>query len=337
MSARFRSVLLLLVILAVVAITSWCTRRNEPAPYTRLQGFVFSTVYHVTYESPDNWQDTITALFAEVDHSLSMFNDTSIISRFNRNDTTCTANAHFRRVFETGQRISRLTDGAFDMTVAPIVNLWGFGFINRPDAPAQSIDSVMRYVGWQTVSLDSAGHLHKLHPETILDASSIAKGYAVDVIARFLDSQGIANYMVEIGGEVFVKGHNETGNPWAVGIAKPLEDAALQNELQTIVHIRNGGLATSGNYRNYYYKDGKRYAHTIDPHTGCPTQQDILSATVLAQDCMTADALATSFMVLGSEKAMTVLKADTTLRAFFILAGTGDEFSTLSYPDDWVK
>ena len=337
MSSRSKSVLLLVAILSVVAATSRCSRRNEPRDYSRLEGVVFGTFYHITYNDPSDWHDSVKVLLAEVDNSLSMFNERSIISRFNRNDSTCVADTHFRCVFETGQRVSRATGGAFDMTVAPIVNLWGFGFTNNPTVTPQAIDSSMQFVGWQKVSLDSTGHLRKQYPETILDASSIAKGYAVDAIAGFFDRHNIRDYMVEIGGEVVVRGLNPKGETWAVGISKPQEQTSYSSELQAIVHLPSGGIATSGNYRNFYYKDGKRYSHTVNPHTGYPVQQDILSATVLAPDCMTADAYATAFMVLGSSEAVNVLRTDSTLKAFFILAGEGEGFQTLSFPDDWVK
>jgi len=337
MSSRTKSVLLLGAILSIVAATSWCSRRNAPREYSRLEGVIFGTFYHITYNDRADWHDSVTVLLAEVDNSLSMFNKHSIISRFNRNDSSCVADSHFRHVFETGQHVSQATGGAFDMTVAPIVNLWGFGFTYNPTVTPQAIDSAMQFIGWQNVSLDSAGHLRKLHPETILDASSIAKGYAVDVIADFFNRHDIRDYMVEIGGEVVVRGLNPKGENWAVGISKPQEQASHSSELQAIVHLTSGGIATSGNYRNFYYKDGKRYSHTVNPHTGYPVQQDILSATVLATDCMTADAYATAFMVLGSTEALNVLQADSTLKAFFILAGEGDGFQTLSYPDDWVK
>ncbi len=338
MSTRAKSVILLIVILAILGLTSWCSRSGaDNRNYTRLQGTVFNTFYHITYNDPTDWQDSVTALFTEVDNSLSMFNPNSVISRFNRNDTSCVANAHFRRVFEMGQRVSEVTDGAFDMTVAPVVNLWGFGFKNRTDVTPGAVDSAMTGVGFRTVSLDSTGHLRKLRPETVLDASSIAKGYAVDVVAAFLERKGISDFMVEIGGEVVVRGLNDKGREWTVGIAKPKEDVMAGSELQAVVHLTFGGLATSGNYRNFYEKDGQRYAHTIDPHTGYPVQKDILSATVQAPDCMTADAYATAFMVLGSADALRVLKSLPSLKAYFILDGKGGQFETLSFPDDWVK
>ena len=226
MSSRTKSVFLLVAILSVAAATSWCSRRNEPREYSRLEGVVFGTFYHITYNDPADWHDSVKVLLAEVDNSLSMFNEHSIISQFNRNDSTCMADIHFRRVFETGQRVSRATDGAFDMTVAPIVNLWGFGFTNNPTVTPQAIDSVMRFIGWQNVSLDSIGHLCKQYPEIILDASSIAKGYAVDAIAAFFDRHNIRDYMVEIGGEVVVRGLNPQNETWAVGISKPQEQAS---------------------------------------------------------------------------------------------------------------
>ena len=238
----------------------------------------------------------------------------------NNCDTSVVANRYFRHVFTKAMEVSEATGGAFDITVAPLVNLWGFGFKNSDNVSQAAIDSILQFVGYKTVHLDEEGHLHKDDPRTIMDASSIAKGYMSDVVADFLREQGVENYMVEIGGEVALNGVNPKGSRWSIGINKPTDDSTQVNsELQDILYMSEGGVATSGNYRNFYYKDGKKYAHTIDPHTGYPIQQDILSSTVIARDCMTADAYATAFMVLGKEKAMEVLAKDTTLMAYFIV------------------
>ncbi len=317
-----KKIIYIIVAIGLVALAMCRTKEAETQAlsYHKLEGTVFHTIYHITYQGERDYHDEIKQLFKEFDGSLSMFNDTSIITRMNNCDTSVVANRYFRHVFTKAMEVSEATGGAFDITVAPLVNLWGFGFKNSDNVSQAAIDSILQFVGYKTVHLDEEGHLHKDDPRTIMDASSIAKGYMSDVVADFLREQGVENYMVEIGGEVALNGVNPKGSRWSIGINKPTDDSTQVNsELQDILYMSEGGVATSGNYRNFYYKDGKKYAHTIDPHTGYPIQQDILSSTVIARDCMTADAYATAFMVLGKEKAMEVLAKDTTLMAYFIV------------------
>ena len=317
-----KRIIYIIVAIGLVALAMCRTKEAETQvlSYYKLEGTVFHTIYHITYQGERDYHDEIKQLFKEFDGSLSMFNDTSIITRMNNCDTSVVANRYFRHVFTKAMEVSEATGGAFDITVAPLVNLWGFGFKNSDNVSQAAIDSILQFVGYKTVHLDEEGHLHKDDPRTIMDASSIAKGYMSDVVADFLREQGVENYMVEIGGEVALNGVNPKGSRWSIGINKPTDDSTQVNsELQDILYMSEGGVATSGNYRNFYYKDGKKYAHTIDPHTGYPIQQDILSSTVIARDCMTADAYAAAFMVLGKEKAMEVLAKDTTLMAYFIV------------------
>jgi thiamine biosynthesis lipoprotein len=290
-------------------------------PYQHLEGTVFGTIYHITYQGQEDYHDEIRTTFQNFDASLSMFNPTSIISRFNQNDSTTVADDYFTTVFRKSMSVSEATGGAFDITVAPLVNLWGFGFQHKDSVSQATVDSIRTFVGYHLVQLDEEGHLRKDDERTILDASSVAKGYACDVIAGVLRAHGVTNYMVEIGGEIALNGTNDKGAAWNIGINKPTEDASnTLNEIENVLSMTHGGMATSGNYRNFYYKDGKRVAHTIDPRTGYPIQQDILSSTVIATDCMTADAYATAFMVLGKERSLEVLADDTTLCAYFIVA-----------------
>ena len=319
-----RKFLYIIIAIGLVALAMCRSRQTDKsnAPFMRLEGTVFHTIYHITYQGDKDYSENINQLFREFDGSLSMFNDTSIITRMNNCDPDVVANSYFKNVFSKAMEISEATEGAFDITVAPLVNLWGFGFKNSENVSQASVDSILQFVGYKTVYLDEEGHLHKQDSRTIMDASSIAKGYMSDIVADYLQSQGVSNYMVEIGGEIALNGTNPNGKPWGVGINKPTEDSTQVNsELQEVLYMTEGGIATSGNYRNFYYKDGKKYAHTIDPHTGYPIQQDILSSTVIAKDCMTADAYATAFMVLGKEKALRVLENDTTLMAYFIVEG----------------
>ena len=292
-------------------------RQQQNTPYQRDEGFIFGTIYHITYQSDVNYQKEIEAELQKVDNSLSPFNKTSIISRINRNEDVKVDNM-FAEVFQLAEKISKETDGAFDITVAPMVNAWGFGFKTGNPPTKQTVDSLRAIVGFQKVALEEE-HVKKQNPHIMLDCSAIAKGYGSDIVARFLKKKGIQNFMVEIGGEIVVNGNSDKQVPWRVGINKPTDDSLnTSKELQDVINVTDIAMATSGNYRNFYYKNGKKYAHTIDPKTGYPVQHNILSATVLAKNCATADAYATSFMVMGLDGAKKVLEKHPELDAYLI-------------------
>lgn len=292
-------------------------RQQQNTPYQRDEGFIFGTIYHITYQSDVNYQKEIEAELQKVDNSLSPFNKTSIISRINRNEDVKVDNL-FAEVFQLAEKISKETDGAFDITVAPMVNAWGFGFKTGNPPTKQTVDSLRAIVGFQKVTLEEE-HVKKQNPHIMLDCSAIAKGYGSDIVARFLKKKGIQNFMVEIGGEIVVNGNSDKQVPWRVGINKPTDDSLnTSQELQDVINVTDIAMATSGNYRNFYYKNGKKYAHTIDPKTGYPVQHNILSATVLAKNCATADAYATSFMVMGLDGAKKVLEKHPELDAYLI-------------------
>ena len=312
---RIKIILPLVVVVAIVAIGFMMGHKDEP--YQRNSGFIFGTSYNITYQCADNHKADIEKVLAEVDASLSPFNDTSIITHVNRNEDVVLDNL-FLDVFRLAQKINEDTEGAFDITVAPLVNAWGFGFKNGVNPDAKAIDSLRQVVGFQKVRLEN-NKVVKFDPRVMLDCSAIAKGYGVDVVANLLRKYGIKNFMVEIGGEVVTSGVNPERMPWRIGVTKPTDDSlSVNNELQTVINVTDKAMATSGNYRNFYYKGGRKYAHTIDPKTGYPVQHSILSATVITDDCATADAYATSFMVLGMEKARLVLDRHPEMMAYFI-------------------
>ena len=291
--------------------------QQRSMPYQHDEGMVFGTVYNITYQYDSDLKQDIEAELQKVDNSLSPFNKGSIISKVNRNENP-EVNDMFADVFTLAEEVSAQTGGAFDITVAPLVNMWGFGTkqFHRPDK--ESVDSLMKFVGFNKISLKNK-HVVKQNPNIQLDCSGIAKGYGCDVVARFLRSKGIKNFMVEIGGEVVTSGNSEKRVPWNIGVTKPTDDSLQESqELQTVLNLTDKAMATSGNYRNFYVEGGKKFAHTIDPHTGYPVQHSLLSSTVLAHDCATADAYATSFMVLGIDKAKEVLKKHPELMAYFI-------------------
>lgn len=282
-----------------------CTKQKQ---YFEESGSVFHTIYHIKYEGSEILTEKIDAEFQKFNLSLNPFNPNSIISKVNRNEPV-EVDDWFIEVFNRAKEVSDHSEGIFDITCAPLVNLWGFGFSKMDSVTPQMIDSIKQFVGYQKVRLDGRKVI-KDDSRILLNCSAIAKGYASDVIARLLEREGVKNYMVEIGGEVTMKGVNQNGKCWRIGINKPEDDSTgVKNDIEEVVQLcKKGGVATSGNYRNYYVKDGKKYAHTIDPRTGYPSEQSILSATIVAEDCITADAYATAFMAMGLEKAREAAK-----------------------------
>lgn len=305
--------LTLLIIGSIFIIT-----QQRSTPYQYNEGQVFGTFYHITYQNDQDLQKEIEDELKKIDNSLSTFNNQSVISKVNNNEVT-KLDELFIEIFDKAKAISKETDGAFDMTVAPLVNLWGFGFKQGTTPSKQQIDSLKQLVGYEKVSLIMGKRIKKTDQRIMLDCSAIAKGYGSDVVARLFKKYDIKNFMIEIGGEIVVSGNSESRVPWKIGVNKPIEDSTNTNtELQTVLNITNKAMATSGNYRNFYYKGGKKFAHTIDPKTGYPVQHSLLSATVLAADCATADAYATAFMVMGMEGSKKVLEKHKELMAYFI-------------------
>lgn len=305
------------VFLLVVLFTA-CTKKN----YQFAEGGIYGTVYHVSYQSDQDLSSEIRKQMERVNESLSMFNKKSLISRLNRNETDGT-DTLFVRMFRVAQRINLETDGAFDITVAPLMDAWGF--TKKHDSlpsPAQ-IDSIMLKIGMDKLMLKE-GRFVKSVPGVEMDASAIAKGLGVDLVADYLDSMQVLNYMVEIGGEIRVKGFSDKGRPWRIGVDKPVDDPELNDrQIQLTLALTDGALATSGNYRNFYVRDGKKYGHTIDPKTGYTVQRDILSSSVYAPTCMEADAYATSFMVMGFKKSCELVEKTPGLDACFIYEDNG--------------
>lgn len=312
-----KNILKLLFLAFLIVASVVIIRQQRTIPYQHDTGFIFGTTYSITYQYDKDLQKEIEAEMNEVDASLSPFNKQSIITAVNNNKPV-KLNEKFTAVFNLAEKVSKETDGAFDITVAPLVNEWGFGF-KKGVAPTKAvIDSLRQIIGYQKVALVD-GHIVKKDPRINLDCSGIAKGFGSDCVANLLRKHGIENFMVEIGGEIVTSGINPDRVPWKIGVTKPVDDPTQQNgELQTVLNVTDKAMATSGNYRNFYYKGGKKYAHTIDPKTGYPVQHNILSSTVLADNCATADAYATAFMVLGLDKAKAVLARHPELMVYFI-------------------
>ena len=304
--------LVLLIVSTVLII-----RQQQSTPYQKNAGLIFGTTYSVTYQCDEDLQKEIEAELKKVDAEFSMFNSQSVVARLNNGEKPELSN-DFIDVFKLARQVSEDTNGAFDITVAPLVNAWGFGFKHEQMPTKEQVDSLRQLIGYQYVTLkDKTIEMQK--PGMMLDFSAIAKGYGVDVVARLLERHDIKNDMVEIGGEITTRGINPERVPWRIGVNKPNEDALDEShELQTILNVTDKAIATSGNYRNFYVKEGKKYAHTIDPKTGYPVQHTLLSATVLTDRCAKADAYATSFMVLGMDGAKQILERHKELMAYLI-------------------
>src|SRR3972149_1833175 len=305
----------------------------EEPQLVKLEGKTMGTTYHISFLPSDkqdrssnatDFQAEIDSLLVEFNNSVSTYIPSSTISKVNKQDTLIEVDDYFVKVFKKAQEVSEKTDRAFDVTVMPLVNGWGFGYTDTIRMDSAVVDSLRLLVDYRNVSLvekDGKFYVRKKDKRIQVDFSAIAKGYGVDLIGMLLEEKGIENYMVEIGGEVRAKGKNEKNEWWRIGVEKPVDDASASNhELKDILKLENKSLATSGNYRNFYYRNGKKVSHEIDPKTGYPAMNNLLSVTVIADDCMTADAYATAFMVLGLEKTLDYLQQDTTLNAYLIFA-----------------
>ena len=318
------------LILATIVILSH--RESQEPEYFTSQGLVFGTTYHITYLYFDDLTEQINSTLKNVDDALSMFNPESTISTVNRAREIQVDDTLFLKVFRRAMEISEWTDGAFDITVAPAVNAWGFGFKHAEDVRESTIDSLRNIIGYRKISEDN-GLITKESPDVMLDCSAIAKGFGSDMVASMFRSMGINNFMIEIGGEIVLSGRNREGKRWRIGINRPDDDSlSTNNQLQTIISATNIAIATSGNYRNFYMKDGRKYAHTIDPHTCMPVSHSLLSATVFAKDCATADAIATSMMVMGIDSARVLCERHPELGAYFIYQTPDGEMATSSTP-----
>jgi len=282
------------------------------------EGLVFGTYYRIVYESGKDYHMQIKELLSNFNSSMSTFDSLSLISRINKNDTSVRVNDYFVHLMDVGNRITEETNGAFDMTVAPLVNAWGFGFENRAAISQSLIDSLCLLVGMNNILVEG-DKIIKKKEDCMLDASAIAKGYGVDIVADFLSDKGVFNYLVEIGGEISCSGVNSRNDHWRIGIDAPIEDSLAEHrEIQLIVQLSGQALATSGNYRNYYIQGDKKYAHTIDPRTGYPVDHSLLSASIIGSTCMEADAYATACMVLGLEDSKDLISNLPNVEACFI-------------------
>jgi len=279
------------------------------------QGTYYTMTYYDTKER--NFKREVDSILTVFDQSVSLYIPGSVISRINQNDPDVKPDHYFKDNFKMAMKIASLTGGAFDPTVGPFVSAWGFGLENKAEISNSLIDSIKEFVGYKMIHLNN-NRIVKDDPRIKVDFNAIAQGYAVDILAEFLESKGIINYLIDIGGEVYAKGTKENKDPWRVGIQVPTSDKYGKIEANVIVKLKDKALATSGNYRKYYEENNVRYSHTIDPATAYPVQHSLLSVSVLAENTAKADAYATAFMVMGIDSAISFLEKHQNLDAYFI-------------------
>ncbi len=285
----------------------------------KMEGFAQGTTYHITYYDSQfrDFKTDIEQILQDFDKSVSTYLPTSIISLINANEKDVVVDKYFIACFNKAKEVWKNTNGAFDPTVYPIVNAWGFGPGKKQKIEQSKIDSMLKFVGFNLIEL-KGNKIVKKDPRVALDFNAFAQGYSVDVVSEFLIKQGITNFIVEIGGEVYANGKQPNGDNWTIGIEKPIDNQQSQNPLKAIVKLENMAVATSGNYRRYVIVDGVKYAHHINPKTGYPTKNNLLSASIFSKECISSDANATGILVMGLEKAKEFLKTHKELQAYLI-------------------
>ncbi len=320
---------LLSVFVLISFIISSC-KEKKPV-FANFTGFTQGTTYSIVYDNRKNidpleLKEKVEKIFHDFDMSLSLYLDSSIISKINRNEEVA-PDSFFIEVFKKSVLISEMTDGAFDITVGPLVKAWGFGPDAHKNFSESKRDSLMKLVGINKVTLKN-GRIIKSDPAINLDVNAIAQGFSVDVICRYFDNLGIKNYLVEIGGEVRAKG-TKAGALWRIGIDKPEDNNMSPGQtLQAIIRISDKAVATSGNYRKFYIEDGIKYSHHVDPRTGYTTKNTLLSVTIIADDCAMADGVATGCLVMGKEKTIEFLENHPEFEAYLVFSDDSGNFKT---------
>lgn len=350
------------ILLCTAILLSNCANNSVKVPELKLDieapkgelmkitGKAQGTTYLISYYSEDkiNYQKEFDSLLLDIDNALSTWNQSSLLTELNNSDSNELKfddyNNHFTNNFKLSRKVWKETEGAFDPSLFPLISAWGFGFKNKENVTPEMIDSLQQFIGFSFKNVrlsktddrlnDLFGRVfYKKDSRTQLEFNAIAQGYSVDVIADYLNRMNIPSFMIELGGEVITKGIKADGKPWRVGIDKPMAPGTGR-ELQTIVHMVNKAIATSGSYRKFYEKDGVKYSHTIDPKTGYPVNHNLLSVTVLYDNCGLADAYATAFLVMGLEKTKAFLNThkDMGMEVYLIYSGKDGEFETYVTP-----
>jgi FAD:protein FMN transferase len=299
----------------------------------RIEGEAQGTTYHITYFDNQNrdFQPEIEKILKDFDLSVSTYIPNSIISRINSNEKNVIVDKYFIACFNKAKEVWKNTNGAFDPTVYPLSNAWGFGPGKKQKIEKAKIDSILKFVGFQLIEL-KGNKIVKKDPRVALDFNAFAQGYSVDVVSDFLNTKKIKSYIVEIGGEVYAKGRNSDGKNWNIGIEKPIDNKESGNPLKAIAKLENMAVATSGNYRRFVIEDGVKYAHHIDPKTGYPTKNNLLSASIFSKECISSDANATGVLVLGLEKAKVFLQKNPELQAYLIYSDDKGNYQVYETP-----
>ncbi len=298
-----------------------------------LQGPTQGTIYNIKYLDIENrnFQNKIEEILKSFDNSVSTYNPNSIISRINRNDSLVEIDEYFRTCFVKAKEIWKQTDGSFDPTVQPLVNAFGFGQAKASNISSELIDSLLQFINFDLIDLVD-NRIVKKDSRVQLDFNAFAQGYSVDLIAQFLEENRIQSFIIEIGGEVYAKGHQENLSPWYVGIEKPIENVMDENPYEVILPLENQAIATSGNYRKFVVENGVKYGHQLNPKTGYPAKNNLLSVTIIANNCLSADAYATGILVLGLEKGLEFLQIHPELEAYLIYSNENGQFQTFASP-----
>jgi thiamine biosynthesis lipoprotein len=323
-----RRIVFSIISLSVVLLSS-C--KNDKRVFDSFNGFIQGTTYSMVFENQENLnpldlRSEVEKILHDFDMSLSLYIDSSVVSKVNRNEPVV-PDSFFIEVFNKSKVISHLTGGAFDVTVGPLVKAWGFGPDSHKNFSESKRDSLLKLIGMEKVYIRN-GEVVKSDPRMSLDFNAIAQGYSVDVICRYFDRLGIKNYLVEIGGEVRVKG-DKNGKLWRIGIDRPVDNNMMPgNDLEAVIGLKNRSLATSGNYRKFYVENGIKYSHTIDPKTGYPAKNQLLSASILAADCASADGIATACMVMGKDKTIEFLGLHPEFEGYLIYSDDSGNFKT---------
>ena len=279
------------------------------------QGSYYSIIYYD--EQNRDFSGDFDSIFREIENSLSLWDENSMISRVNRNDESVVLNQIFIDNFNYAMRAAELSEGYFDPTVGPLVSAWGFHFKDGVEMTPEIVDSLKQFVGYHKIKIED-GKVIKENPDMTLDFNAVAQGYTTDMIGDFLLLNGVENFLVDVGGEILAMGNKPNGDLWKVGIEKPAEDKDAERIVQEIVELKDKSIVTSGNYRKYVERNGKRYSHSIDPNTGFPAANNMLSATIICDNTAWADCLASICMLVGMERAKEILATQKDVKAFFI-------------------
>ena len=315
---KINKLLIFGLILTAGVVYQLIIKTNKPLEINISGQTMGSITYNITYIGEDKQlKPQVDSLLSRLNQSLSTYMSDSEISLLNKNGKITFFSSFLPPVLQESKHIFRQTNGAFDPTVGPLVNAWGFGPSKKRATPdSATIDSIKTIIGFEKIEFDD--NKATLLPGFQLDFSAIAKGYAVDIVGGLLEKNRIDNYLVEIGGEVRCRGANSSGSSWSIGIDDPTAVHYTERKLLAVIEVKDLSLATSGNYRNYYKKDGRVYTHIIDPRTGYSTSHNLLSASVFASNCITADAYATAFMVMGLEESQTIINKLNEIEGFLV-------------------